>query len=204
MATIDRCPSIVFMLCTVAVGCAEQQPEKPKPKTYTKAEVLAMIIPGESPKNLIILAEAKSALFPQYESILADPKVSLDKKACVYSILHGLKCKDRRFYPYVVEHLQNAECLTLRVFAKFVLWHIATVDDVPPLSALLNDGATSSPKDTARVLSKIGDQNALNALNVWLTVRGPDHDTEFVDHVTQSRDRLKARLDKMEQPNDEE
>ena len=67
-----------------SVGCAEQQPEKPKPKTYTKAEVLELLVPGEFDWQRTRLINAGTSLYPvgevpikfgrQFQSLEYGPK----------------------------------------------------------------------------------------------------------------------------------
>ena len=210
MATIDRCPLIVFMLGMAMIGCAEEQPEKPKPKTYTEAEVLELLLPGEFEGQRTRLINAGTSLYPVYESIFANPDVSPEKKALIYIVLDDLKCKNRRFYPYAIEHLQNMESNILRVHAKELLWSLATREDMQVLSVLIDDIGLGAAPGTAAVLAEVGDYNALASLTVWLAIRVPWYqkymqEPAFVhglENAIKCRDELKARLDKMEQPDD--
>ena len=202
---------IVFMLCLLAMGCAEEQPEKPKPKTYTEAEVLELLVADELDGRGNLLFDAGISLYPVYERILANPNVSLERKAMIYAVLDYLKCDDRRFYPYTIEHIQNEKSLILRHQAWKLLWSLATIEDMQVLSVLIDDIAFDSVPNTAKILAEVGDYNALEALNVWIAVRAPDypegrriHFKYGLKNAIKCRDELKARLDKMEQPNDEE
>ena len=205
MATIDRCPLIVLMLCITLISCAEEQPEKPKPKTYTEAEVRSCLTPKDFTWNGKILEEAGSSVFPEYEKILANPDSLARKEVLIYSVLITLDCDRSRFYPHCIEHLQyEDDDGYLRLLVKSLLVQIGTTDDIQILCALLSDESIGVSYATANEMPQIGDQNALDALNVWIVVRGPYCDQKTLDWFINSRDELKARLDKMEQPDDEE
>ena len=206
MATINRCPLIVFVLCTITVGCAEQEPADDKPEQFTEQEVRDLLTPKDFTRNRKILAKAGSSVFPEYERILADPEWLARKEVMIYSVLITLECDRSRFYPHCIEHLQYDDDYStlLRILVTRLLIQIGTTVDVPILCALLSDEWIGVSYSTANQLPQIGDQNALDALNVWIVVHGPSYDQRTQDIYINSRDKLKARLDKMEQPDDKE
>ena len=201
---IHKTLMVMFASAILSIGCAEQKSNDANLMPNTEAEVRELLVTKDFREGHRILAQAGPSVFPLYRKILADPETFCEKKTLIYSVLKHLECDKTQFYPFSLEHVQDRECLSLRIGAKHVLWQVATVNDIPYLSTLLNDGATSSIMDTARVLSQIGDQNALDAINVWLAIRGTSHPQYYIKHVTESRDQLKARLDKQKQHSDKQ
>ena len=207
MTIIMRFCSMMALLAVfvTSIGCFEQSSSIDKSKTYTKDEVLAMLTPKDFTDGGKILEKAGSSVFPVYEDILADPEIDVPQKTCIYSVLSRLDCDRRQFYPYCIEHLQyDDRDGLLRILVTRLLIQIGTTVDVPILCALLSDEWIGVSYSTANQLPQIGDQNALDALNVWIVVHGPSYDQRTQDIYINSRDKLKARLDKMEQPVDKE
>ncbi len=150
-----------------------------------------------------LLVQHGEKIFPSFERILADRDANSTELTRLFIVLSALKADRSRFLEPAVTKLSHSDKSVRRVAVSF-LGEIGSERDASPIVALLADEEFTVGVSAAKTLSTIGGPRELAALNVWLTVTKPEtYSKEWQGrydslrrNVTNSRDALKARLDK--------
>jgi HEAT repeat protein len=137
---------------------------------------------------------AGEAAFPAYEEVLSDPTTEATVIAGVLDLLTHGKPDPSRFRDHARRRLLHTDRY-VRTTAAQLLGRIGNPQDAPAMVALLSDKKQMPARAAARALARMGGEQELLALDIWLLTTDPR--PEDRDYVAERRDELKQRLDKL-------
>jgi hypothetical protein len=135
--------------------------------------------------------------YPAYRAILDDKKSTSTEVTLVLSILYATKIDIRYFTPQLVR-LLTSDSAHFRAMATELLGRHATATDAPQFAVLLFDPDKYVLFRAAEALSKVGDRNALTALELWQTSKANTAHPGYRAVVKDYENALRKRLEKEE------